>query len=429
MLSHRWLRNVPALFVGMSLVLGLTCLSPPSARAGDKAVATCASVRGALLSRSGDQDWATVNPRDPIKGGALLVSLFEAHLVSANKAVKVELFGDVGAHGDFPVMEAAARIQENPGADLDLTLLRGSVALTNQKPGAARIVLHILKDDVTVTLKGPGAKVALTLTSRHAPGASSIARDNPATFLFAIVLKGSAVFAGKKEQLTLKAPPGPAMLTWDSIDHKPEVMNLPEAPPEPNEAEKAEFKKMCMAAGKFNEMTPIDAAMNLARSPQEIDRQVGVTALGALDALPQLLVTINDPKHADVGRQSILVLRHWVGREPGQIKKFEKVLIAEKNLSAAKVKSAVSLLLGFDEAERAQGTTYDFLIDCLAHKSVAVGELAHWHLVRLAPAGKSIPFDAAAPAEERQQAVERWRALIPPGQVPRPPKTKSGNPR
>jgi hypothetical protein len=427
MFSPRWTRNAPALFAATSLALGLFCLSGLSARAGENGVATCTSVRGALLSHAGEQ-WETINPKGAIKSGAVLVSLFEAHLVSANKAVKVELFGDVGAHGDFPVMEAAARIQENPRADLDLTLLRGSVTVTNQKAGAARIVLHLLKDDVVLTLRGPGAKVGLTVSGRHAPGASSIARDNPAAFLFVMVLKGAADFAGKKEQVALKAPPGPALLTWDNIDGKPEVTNLPEAPPEPNEAEKAEFKKMCMAATKFNGDNRLDTALEMTQSAQEMDRLVGVTALGALDALPQLLVAINDPKHADVRRQSILVLRQWLGRAPGQIKKFQNVLIAEKKLSAAKVKSAVSLLVGFDESERAQGTTYDFLIDCLAHKSVAVRELAHWHLVRLAPAGKDIPFNAAAPAEEREQTVDRWRALIPPGQVPRQP-TKSENPR
>ena len=380
--------------------------------------ATCTSVRGTLLSRAGDGDWEAVNPKSPVKAGAVLVSLFETHLLSANKSVAIELFGDVGTHGDMPVMEAAARIESNPSVDVDLALLRGSVTFTSKKP-AARIALHVANKDVLLELRGAGAKVALTATSRHVPGAASGARDNPTTLLFVMVLKGKAAFAGAREQVMLSAPPGPALLTWDSVDGKPEVMKLPQAPPPPNEAEKAEFQKMCAAAAQLKADNRIDAALELTRSAAEPDRLVGVTALGALDALPQLLVTVNDPKHADVRRQSIMVLRHWLGREPGQIKRFQSVLIAEKKLTPAKVKNAMSLLLGFDEAERAQGTTYEFLIDCLTHKSVAVRELAHWHLVRLAPAGKDIPFDATLPPEEQQQVAARWRQLIPPGQIPK----------
>ena len=66
-------------------------------------------------------------------------------------------------------------------------------------------------------------------------------------------------------------------------------------------------------------------------------------------------------------------------------------------------------------AGRQEPDTYLVLIHYLDHKNQGVRTLAHWHLVRLAPAGKLIPYDAAAPEADRQAAVRRWQALIPEG--------------
>jgi hypothetical protein len=38
--------------------------------------------------------------------------------------------------------------------------------------------------------------------------------------------------------------------------------------------------------------------------------------------------------------------------------------------------------------------------------------------------GRDIIFDAGAAEDARQQAVERWRKLIPPGELPPRPKVK-----
>jgi hypothetical protein len=64
------------------------------------------------------------------------------------------------------------------------------------------------------------------------------------------------------------------------------------------------------------------------------------------------------------------------------------------------------------------------LINYLKHSRLPVRELARWHLMRLAPAGGDIVYDAASPAAQREQAFERWRALIPAGKLPPPPKKK-----
>ena len=48
--------------------------------------------------------------------------------------------------------------------------------------------------------------------------------------------------------------------------------------------------------------------------------------------------------------------------------------------------------------------------------------LAYWHLVRLAPAGKDIPYNPTGGKDELQKAAKAWRALIPRGKLPPKPK-------
>ena len=46
--------------------------------------------------------------------------------------------------------------------------------------------------------------------------------------------------------------------------------------------------------------------------------------------------------------------------------------------------------------------------------------LAHWHLTRLAHAGRGIAYDPAADAAQRAAAIREWRVVIPEGGLPRP---------
>ncbi len=410
--------------LSLLLATALLGLAPPRSCAGDKSAGTCVAVRGVLFRRT-DDAWKTIRANDPVPAGSLLIALFESTLKSANGAVEFKLSGDIGTHGDFPSFEAAATVYDNAQVDLDLKLERGTVILSNRKQtGSARVRLRIRDEPMDLELK-QGARTALAITGRHAPGAANIARDNPPVFLFMFVDKGTAGFATKDQRFTLMAPPGPALLRWDNIDRQPAGEFIAKPAPAPTTAEKQQFEIMCSAAQRLQTEDPAAAAMKLTESNNTLDRLVGVTALGALDAVPKLLVALNDAMHADVRHEAIIVLRNWLGREPGQIKKFHDQLINDKKLTETQAKTGLSLLIGFDDAERAQPSTYAFLIEALNHRSLAVRELAHWHLIRLVRAGKDISYDASAPEPERQQAVARWRALIPAGHVPAAAKNRA----
>ena len=58
------------------------------------------------------------------------------------------------------------------------------------------------------------------------------------------------------------------------------------------------------------------------------------------------------------------------------------------------------------------------LIEALQHPQLSIREMAHWHLVRMVPKGKEIPYDAAGTPESLKQAHDKWKELVPEGTVP-----------
>jgi hypothetical protein len=396
--------------------------SSSAAGAGKSApVAKCQSVRGVLLARDGTAPWSFVKPGDGVGANARLITLFEAELRSQNQAVDVKLFSDIGRHGPLPVMETALAIRANPKFDLDVAVERGIVVLSNaKKQGAARVRLHILGEDIDVSLEEPGSKLALEIYGRHAPGLASVKADSPATFVVFLNTMGRSVLSHHDKSIALKAPPGQALLRWDSIFKHPAVEFLDKLPDELklSDAEKKVFARMCACVEHLQAKELAGHFEAMLKAKDEIDRAVAVTALGAIDDLPRLLGALANAEHVDVREQAVLVLRHWLGRDKGQVKALTTKLLERKKLSPTQALSLVQLLVGFDAREREQPQTYMLLIDYLKHSQLPVRHLAHWHLVRLAPEGKKITYDPAGSEAQRHKAIERWLELIPPGQVP-----------
>jgi uncharacterized protein (TIGR03000 family) len=388
-------------------------------------------VDGVLLERAkGDKEWRFLDEGAPIRPEAQLVALPQAMLRSANGAVELTMMADIGHRGPLPVYESAIRIHDNPKVDLDLALDRGIVVFGNaKKAGAARVRVHVAEQAWDVTLHQPGTKVGMEIYGRHHPGEPHFiadgdrvkVKDPPTRDVFLLVLTGRASLRTADHEFTLDAPPGPAKVHWDSVARKVEVTHLdklPESlkPTTPEEVQK--YQEVCTNVRRLRDGS-LDTMLNKAvESPEHRARTGAVVILGALDKLPRLLEVLANSKYADERDKSITVLRNWVGRGPGQLEKLYTFLTTDRELSPPQAKTAIHLLLGFNEDEMRQPDTYEVLIDLLKHSKLAVRELARWHLVRLAPEGKKIGYDAGAPPEERERAVAQWRALIPAGELP-----------
>jgi hypothetical protein len=241
-----------------------------------------------------------------------------------------------------------------------------------------------------------------------------------------LVLRGYVLLNTGKQSHRLQAPPGAAFLQWDNVDDRTTVEHLDKLPDavsrELDDKESKVFQAICDCTRYLAER-PIDKVLvEWSKSDNKVDRIVGVTVLGAIDRLPALLDALADPKHADVRDHAILVLRHWMGRGPGQVEKLHATLTGEAKYSKVHTRTILQLLFGFDADDRQRPETYELLIALLRHPQLAVRELARWHLVRLAPAGKDIGYDAAGAEAERQRGYERWRQLIPAGRLPPAPR-------
>jgi hypothetical protein len=415
-------------------LLAVTFLAAPAAAAQKSkaapgpVVARCTSVAGTLLQREAGGSWRPVKAGATLRAGSLLVAFPRAEILSQNGAVKLELLADIGQRGPLPVLESAVGLTSANDADLELTFDRGLIALTNvRKKGPAKVRIRLDGATWELTLREPGARVGVERYGRHPPGEVKWLKkkvEPPTGEVYLLVIKGKAFLDVGPKGFGLSAPPGNAGVHWDNVSREPEVRRLeklPEAVGPLDDKGSRVYKEICDCAHHLAAKDLGKALDGMMKSEKKMDRLLGVTAAGGVDDLPRVLAGLSDPKHADLRDHTVLVLRNWIGRGPGQVEKLYAALRKAK-FSEVQANSVLRLLFGFTEEEQAAPVTYELLIHYLKHSKLPVRELARWHLFRLVPAGRDIPYDAAAPAAERQRAFEAWRALIPEGKLPPPPK-------
>lgn len=392
-------------------------------------VAKVLTVKGALLEME-KHKWVPVKVGEKIRAGRELVSFPDTELHSANGAIELIMISDIGKKGVHPILETAVVLKKNAAVDLDVTFRRGLLVLTNvKKSGPAKVRLRFRHAVWDLTLKEPGTKVVAEFYSRLVPGLPSIAdwkKKKPAAHLSLLVIKGKAFLHTEEAGLGLSAPPGHALLVWDTLDSQPEVERLEKLPElvEPaNKKETALMDQIEKAASRLMSKDSGTVVDDLMKSNKRADRLVAVTMMGVLDDLPRLIAALSNRQHKEVRDHAVLTLRHWLGREPGQAKKLYAALVKDRKYSRVHALTIIQLLFGFNHEQAADPRIYQVLIHYLGHSQMAVRELAEWNLVRLAPAGRDIAYNPAAPPAQRQQTMQNWRRLIPAGQLPPRPKS------
>jgi hypothetical protein len=443
----RWYTTVPRPALAAVLLLTLwaaSALPGPAAQPRRAPAGKCVTADGTLLARQGPVGtaWQAVAKGATLYTGDMLVGLPGAALESKNGAVQLKLLADVDKRSPFPVLEAAVVLHEGPGFDLDFTLDRGRVDLTNQKgKGAARVRVRFHNEQWELTLAEPGTRVALELYGRWPKGAAFTTkpgpRDVPNADLVLLALKGQVELKAGPDQHLLTAPPGPALIQWDNVDgvdkspHRlekaPAWADLPKEPSERIEQVRAALEKFRQLAVSKSLEAAVEESVN-ADDPRQ--RNVAVVILGATDNLVGFSKVFNDPKHLDLWDTGVLVLRHWIGRGPGQDLRLYQGLIDKRQYSPAHAETVLQLLHSFGDADLARPETYQMLVSYLGHDKLGVRGLAHWHLYRLVPEGQEIGYNPLAPKEERDRARARWKKLIDKviagGQLPPKPKPKPG---
>lgn len=417
----------------LSLVMPIsaTAEEPKTGVTSRDRVATCASETATLLRRAPDEKtWHIVAHNESLPAGDLLVGLPGAVLDSKNGSVRLALLADLDRLSPYPIRESAVQLQANADVDLAVVLDRGRVEFTNQKKtGPATVRVSVREASWTIRLTEPAARIALELYGRWPPGVGFSKEPDPkhaptATLLF-LVLQGHVTLKHANQETALHAPPGPALLEWDSVTGQDDTrQHLDKLPPwaDPARQETAVAKKKKEVIERFRQAIiakSIDGALDeFLHSNNEADRTLAIFAMAALDQLERLGKALREAKHPDIWENGVVALRHWIGRRPGQDQILYKGLIERAKYKPVHAETVVELLHSFGEQDLAAPETYQMLIDYLDHQHLAIRGLAYWHLYRLVPAGREIAYNPLDPKEAREAAVQKWRKLLPPGKVP-----------
>ena len=410
---------------------------PPKDKDARAVVGKSVGLPGRLFSREGGpgNPWRPVGEKAPVYADDLLIGLLGDEIETADGSVHWRLLKYFNS--PLPVMEPAAAPHKAAGVDLDVTLERGFAEFWNGKEkGSARIRIRVRGEAWEATLEEPGARLLVELYSAWPKGVrfkkKPGPKDVPLAEMTFLVLKGQVDLEHAGKQLALAAPPGPALIQWDSatgMDDSPR--RLEELPawvlPPKDEAGMARAKKIDDMVGRFadeavkaNSLDPVIDKFLASDDP--LDRRLAVVALTATDGLARLAKVLKETDKPDVWENAVLALRHWIGRAPGQDQLLYQRIIDSKIFTPLEAETALELLHDFGDDDVARPITYEMLIHLLDSDKRFIRGMAYWHLSRLAPEGAKFGYDPFAPQEAHDAAVKKWKEYIPAGKLPPPPK-------
>lgn len=379
---------------------------------------------GTLLARAKPgQDWRSIPVKGEIHAGDLLVGLPGAVLETSKGTAALTLLTDLDKNSPYPILEAAVVLHASTDYDLDFTLDRGRVDVTNlKKKGAVRVRIRFHDQQWEAALTEPGTRIVLELYGRWAKGArfqrEPEASHVPAADLLFLVRKGQVELKHGSCYHVLSAPPGPALLHWDNsgaFDESPRKLDkLPDWAADQSESERAQRikKNVEILRQQVVKSSPRQAARALVKSEDANERATSVIFMGALDDLDGLGEVLTGTKFPDTWDRAVVVVRHWLGRRPGQDQLLYRRLVEKRGFKPAQAEGILQLLHSFGDADLAQPELYKMLVKYLDHDALGIRGLAHWHLVRLVPAGKDFGFNPLDPKDKRDKAREQWKKLI-----------------
>jgi uncharacterized protein (TIGR03000 family) len=358
--------------------------------------------------------------------------------------VGLTLWGNLPGLSDSPVLESVVILHDSRAYDLDFTLIRGRVRLTNtKKEGAAKIWVRA-SQGVELVLPEPGDSAALELYGRWPAGVpfSLKSTASPVRVWEVFSLKGRLDIKAGSTEWSMSAPPGPAYFHGNSIEGPspsgPERRATLPAWADPKAKATPLAKKIGLVlatyVGKLTSTDPDEvAAQLLALAEKDEDaeraatlRQMVIAAMAAGDEVGKVAQMLDTSKHDDARKAAVVSLRHWIGAHEGRDEKLYHILQNQVGFSKSEALTVMDLLHSPFAPD--QPETYETLIRYLKHRRQAVRELAAWHLYRLAPIGRKIAFNASAPAAECEKVAAEWKKLIPDGELPKEPGDESKPP-
>ena len=369
-----------------------------------------------LLQRSPNgQTWQRLKPQARIFSNDELMSLpgYQSE-VRTDSGVSLNLWGNLPEFSAFPpVLESAVVLHVNPDVDLDFTLDRGRVVLSNRKrEGAARIRLRFADETWDLTLPDQNTEVAAELVGICLPYNKEPGGGEPQLELALLGLKGQAQVKIRYEQSLL---PSPSMLTWDNIAGTTRgPVRLPRLPDWWSNPIPLKTPMHATLEGLTNRLVTknIDVAIAEAKNfPDPQSRILALRGLGAMGNYSSLLDSLADAKHPEVRAVAIDELGHLLGLSAKNDDKLRKAL-KQKNYSNGPSQTILQLLHGVSLQDWSNPTVRAIMVEYLVNDNLAIRQLAYNLLSELMPDGRKISYDPAGDSESRRRAYEAWKKLV-----------------
>jgi hypothetical protein len=351
--------------------------------------------------------------------------------IRLNNGMQLQLWGDLpDPASPFLMLESAAVLHDNPEFDIDLTLKRGRVIIENQKPtgpGRARIRFYDVVWDLT--LLDNGTEVGIEMNgvpnigfSKNPPKKG----EGPIVAVYLFVLRGQANLKVRYVTHLLREPRGPAFFSWNNRggdspvplmvekDQLPPWAKKPALSGKEGQARRQALEKL---ANRLTGRTPVELVLQESLKDSDMQSRIlTVFCYAATDDLADLLEALADEQYPDIRATAIFALTHWLGLSAENDLQLCHALEAKYNSGPAEI--IMELMHPYSAKQMQEPETYETLIAYLQHPKLPIRQLAHARLLSMVPQGKKIPYDPAGGTDQRDNAYEEWKKLIPTGKLP-----------
>jgi hypothetical protein len=359
-------------------------------------------------------------------------------VVQLDNGLRLTLWGNLPEIWPFPLaFESRVVLHPSDQVDLDFTLERGRVALTNPKDNplkvrlrfanpanpekgeAWEIILVEKNTEVIANLAG-----AMPVGELFFPAKTNPQRKGPLAVLVLVVTSGSASVKIDFQTIDkLTPPPEGPMLAWLSKEGVVKTFPQDALPPwtqeKPPLPKGFEAKQRITVMGALSPLSTelsgsaVDTGLlNALKPSNDVQvRRLAVRAAGAMDDLQRVIDLLQD-KDLDVRRAAVETLRIWIaGGWDHDYKLFDTL---QTIYTRPESEIIMSLLHYYSPDQDRDPALHAALCQYLVHKKVAIRELAHDYLLRIRPDGIKIGYSAVAPEADVRQRAAVWQAFMTP---------------
>jgi hypothetical protein len=409
---------------------------------------------GVLLTRkagaSGADEWEKAKRSGTVYSNDTLLSLPGfANVVQTSSGVTLLLRGNVREHAMTLLQRdylAGSAVVLHKSKDLDLTLLRGRIFLTNhKKDGAVRVRLRFDEREVwDVTLNEPDTQIGVDFFKFYTPTSNHLAGEEPQAFLFLVLIRGKVTVNvdDVEPSQTRRAKGGRAYLFgWNSLKRASEPVELERLPPSwsksPPTAAEVGAERVRELRGMNAALKDLEARLS-ARKPNvaikegltkedPLARMLSVHCLGEVDDLGNLIDALGDKEltHVPDRQAAVYTLKRWLARGAAQWKllyddRTGKGALRDRKYKPGEASCIRDLLFDLPVEDWRKPETFEVLARCLRSPRVAIAELGYMHLLHLSHGVRLPPFNAANSLEKRKAFAEKIADMVANKQLPPP---------